>query len=182
MISKVALNGGDIEYQNDSANSWLYGLLSVLFVVCLSCGVLMSVRPVFAEAIVTRTSNFQLTVLNDPLSDAATPLNAIDPTDIYILEPGAGNVDYFNYFSGIEKFDVSAFHIKNFNDLLSQIPEGKQALQRGSSGISRQSIQFTLQNAHGQVTVLIQHADNALTADNFVYAQEENPFSPTGAP
>lgn len=93
---------------------------------------------------------------------------------VYVLKPGAGNLDYFTYFSDSEKFDVSAFNIQSFADLQSQILEGELALQQGSAN---DAIRFTLQSEQGQVTVMIQHSDCELNASHFVYAAPDNRLS-----
>ena len=98
---------------------------------------------------------------------------------VYVLKPGAGNMDYFTYFSDSEKFDVSAFNIQSFADLQSQILEGELALQQGSANDanSMDAIRFTLQSEQGQVTVMIQHSDCELNASHFVYAAPDSRLS-----
>ena len=103
---------------------------------------------------------------------------------VYVLKPGAGNLDYFNYFSEHEKFDVQAFHIQSFAQLQAQILEGESALQQGSAqGVQgTDAIRFTLQSEQGEVTVMIQHADGALNANHFVFANAAKLNNVAGSP
>lgn len=103
---------------------------------------------------------------------------------VYVLKPGQANLDYITYFSNTEKFDVSAFNIRDFTDLQSQILEGESALQQGSAEDvnATGAIRFTLQNEQGQVTVVIQHSDGALNADHFVYSSPKAFNRVTGSP
>ena len=128
---------------------------------------------------VLRTAVFACLTTAAATFTAVAPFSAMAQSSltepaVYVLKPGAGNLDYFTYFSDSEKFDVSAFNIQSFADLQSQILEDELALQQGSANVA---IRFTLQSEQGQVTVMIQHSDCELNASHFVYAAPDNRLS-----
>ena len=122
---------------------------------------------------VLRTAVFACVTTAAATFTAVAQASLTEPA-VYVLKPGAGNLDYFTYFSDSEKFDVSAFNIQSFADLQSQILEGELALQQGSAN---DAIRFTLQSEQGQVTVMIQHSDCELNASHFVYAAPDSRLS-----
>jgi|GEM_PF-7015582 len=133
---------------------------------------------------VLRTAVFICLTIAAASFTAVAPFTAVAQSSltepaVYVLKPGAGNLDYFTYFSDSEKFDVSAFNIQSFADLQSQILEGELALQQGGANDANamDAIRFTLQSDKGQVTVMIQHSDCELNASHFVYAAPDNRLS-----